>query len=69
MTSDKGRMLRMAWRNKPCDHPGFSEEYYRGIWTGDYLCDQCGRCFLASDREALERRGKTSVAMVHASAE
>jgi hypothetical protein len=47
------------WRNKPCDHPGFSEEYYMGAQTGDFICNQCGKCFLPEEREWIEaERGK-----------
>ena len=39
----RAAQLRAEWGDKPCDHPDFRKEYYRGMDTGDVICTQCGR--------------------------
>jgi len=47
--------LRRAWGDKPCDHPGFDEEYYLGSRTGDYVCERCGASLTANEMREIER--------------
>lgn len=46
--------MRKAWGNKPCDHPSFSKEYFNGMNTGDYICNQCGESFSPESKKMIE---------------
>jgi len=43
MQHSKAQSLRMAWGDKPCNHPETDKEYYLGSDTGDKICTTCGR--------------------------
>jgi hypothetical protein len=53
--------LRRQWGDRPCDHPRFSKEYHLGADTGDYICEQCGKCFAPQEmRQIEEERSRAS---------
>ena len=58
MQSKKAALIRQEWGDKPCDHPDFDKEYMLGAQTGDYICTQCGRCFMREEKEAIETKRK-----------
>jgi hypothetical protein len=55
MEVEEAQELRRQWGSKPCDHPGYSKEYYRGSQTGDYVCSQCGRTLRDEQVEAIKK--------------
>jgi hypothetical protein len=59
MRMKKAQRLRTAWRNKPCNHPDYDRENYRGADTGDKVCTQCGQEL--SDEEVEKIRKKKQV--------
>lgn len=41
---NEAEILRKAWgRDKPCDHPDITRESALEVYTGNYVCVQCGR--------------------------
>ena len=56
MEMKKVQRLRTAWGDKPCDHPDYDRENYRGMDTGDKVCMQCGQ--MLSDEEIDKIRRK-----------
>lgn len=61
MQSEQAASLRRSWGDKPCDHPGFSKEYYLSAQTGDYICGQCGNCFTREEVEQIKLRRKNDL--------
>lgn len=45
---------------RECKHESFRKEYDLGAQTGDFVCQQCGEVFTASEKEKIiaERRRK-----------
>jgi hypothetical protein len=56
MQTDRARLLRQVWGDKPCSHPRIEEEYNLGYETGDYLCTTCGKEFPKSEIESPQEK-------------
>lgn len=57
MEYEEVKALRVAWGDKPCDHPDFTDEILFGSKTGDYICVQCGKSFTKREKDAMNRKG------------
>jgi hypothetical protein len=51
MDYEEAEALRKAWGDKPCDHPWWVKETFRGAETGNEFCATCGKFRLKGEHK------------------
>jgi hypothetical protein len=54
MEYNKAQQIKEEWGNKPCDHPKFEKEYFKGAFLLNYVCTQCGMEFTVSQKLEMD---------------